>query len=102
MFTTVLPRSAGTRLIGRPSTSFISREASSTRVISSAVKSSRSRTWRRSSWDMGDLLDRDLVDSIYLGESHAHLLAARGGHVLADIVGADRQLTVPAVDERGK
>ena len=35
-------------------------------------------------------------------EQHDDLLAAGGGHVLADVVGADRQLAVPAVDEHGQ
>ena len=33
------------------------------------------------------------------GEPHLDVLAARGGHVLADVVGAQRQFAVAAVDE---
>src|SRR5437867_9018106 len=43
--------------------------------------------------------DHDLVHAIRLGEPDLHLLAARGGNVLADIVGADRQLAVTPVDQ---
>src|SRR5689334_8158080 len=40
-----------------------------------------------------------LVD---LDESHLHSLGVRGGKVLANEVGSDRQLAVPAIDEHGK
>ena len=35
-------------------------------------------------------------------EAHLDVLTARGGHVLADVVGAQRQLAVAAVDEHGE
>ncbi len=38
-------------------------------------------------------------DPVVLGETHLDVLAARGRHVLADVVGAQRQLAVAAVDE---
>ena len=44
----------------------------------------------------------DLVHAVGLGEVHLDLLAARGRHVLAHEVGADRQLAVPAVDQDGE
>ena len=37
--------------------------------------------------------------AVVLGEAHLDVLAARGGHVLADVVGAQRQLPVATVDE---
>ena len=43
--------------------------------------------------------DRDAVVSVVFGETHLDVLTARGGHVLADVVGAQRQLAVAAVDE---
>src|SRR5207244_6123599 len=43
--------------------------------------------------------DHDLVHAVRLREPDLYLLAARGGDVLADVVGADRELAVTAVDE---
>ena len=40
-----------------------------------------------------------VVAAVDLREAHADVLAAAGGQVLADEVGADRQLPVAAVDE---
>ncbi len=37
-----------------------------------------------------------------LGEQHVHRLSQRGGDVLADVVGADRQLPVAPVDQDGQ
>src|SRR4029453_11976414 len=39
------------------------------------------------------------VVAVILREADLDVLAARGGHVLADVVGAQRQLPVAAVDE---
>ena len=44
-------------------------------------------------------LDLDAVLVVGLGEVDADELLARGRHVLADVVGADRQLAMAAVDE---
>ncbi len=43
--------------------------------------------------------DRHLVDAVELAQAHVHVLGARGRQVLADVVGADRQLAVAAVGE---
>src|SRR5919206_1533162 len=43
--------------------------------------------------------EQDLVDLVHLDELHLDALVARGRQVLADVVGADRELAVPAVDE---
>ena len=43
--------------------------------------------------------DRHLVDAVDLLEADVDALVARGRQVLADVVGADRQLAVAAVDE---
>ena len=44
--------------------------------------------------------EQDAVDLVHLDELHLDPLAARGRQVLADIVRANRQLAVAAVDER--
>ena len=43
--------------------------------------------------------DRHLVDLVQLLDPHVHPLLARGRQVLADIVGANRELAVATVDE---
>src|SRR5918912_1780237 len=43
--------------------------------------------------------EQDLVDLVDLDELHLDALVARRRQVLADVVGADRELTVSAVDE---
>src|SRR5262249_36184790 len=46
--------------------------------------------------------EQDLVDLVDFHELHLDALGARGREVLADVVGADRQLAVAAVDEHGE
>ena len=46
--------------------------------------------------------DRDLVDPVGLLEPDADPLVGPGRQVLADVVGADRQLAVAAVDQHGQ
>ena len=48
---------------------------------------------------VADPVDRHLVDAVDLLEPHVDPLAARRRQVLADVVGADRQLAVAAVGE---
>src|SRR5262249_21284776 len=48
------------------------------------------------------LLDDDAVLAVVLGEHHGHGLLAAGGQVLPDIVWADGQLAVSAIDEHGE
>ena len=43
--------------------------------------------------------DRDLVHAVELAHPHVDVLGGRGRQVLADVVGADRQLAVAAVDQ---
>src|SRR5262245_15688102 len=45
------------------------------------------------------LLDHDAVDAVDLEQLHADHLAARRRHVLADVVGADRQFAMAAIDD---
>src|SRR3954470_14446288 len=121
--TTVRPRSVGSFFTSRPaSAESICAAVSRTSVASarsrSPVSSScrltvspvrfRGRSAPRSQSSLrcslpvaspGLLREQDLVGAVDLGEVHAHLLGARGGHVLADVVGADRQLPVASVDQ---
>src|ERR671935_2566762 len=46
--------------------------------------------------------EQDAVDLVDLDELHLDALVARGRQVLADVVGADGELAVPAVDEHGQ
>src|SRR5438132_4581920 len=50
--------------------------------------------WR---WD-----EQNAVDLVHLDELHLDALVAGGRKVLADVVGPDRQLAVPAVDQHGE
>src|SRR5713226_1667027 len=43
--------------------------------------------------------DHRLVESVLLGHQHLDALRVGGGHVLADVVGSDRQLAMASVDE---
>src|SRR6266568_1089215 len=43
--------------------------------------------------------DHRLVETVLLGHQHLDALGVRGRHVLAHVVGADRQLAMAAVDE---
>ena len=54
---------------------------------------------RATSWRLGD---GDLVGAVELGDAHVHALGAVGREVLADVVGADRQLAVAAVGQHGE
>ena len=46
--------------------------------------------------------DRDLVGAVDLADADVDALVARGRQVLADVVGADRQLAVAAVGQHGE
>ena len=66
-------------------------------------RSSTESRWRRHRASLrrvgrGRAPDLDAVLPVDLGEPDAHVLGQLGGEVLADVVGADRQLAVPAVD----
>src|SRR5258708_285563 len=43
--------------------------------------------------------DHRLVDSVLLGHQHLDALRVGGGHVLADVIGSDRQLAMASVDQ---
>src|SRR5688572_21753838 len=84
---TVLPSSAS---LTRPSANALARSRIS--LMSSRPTSSRVRKLLVSN-------DDHPVLPIGLLQVDKHSLAARGRHVLTDVVGADRQLPVAAVDE---
>src|ERR671934_1330069 len=46
--------------------------------------------------------EQDPVDLVHLDELHLDALVAGGRQVFAHVVGTDRQLAVPAVDENGE
>src|SRR5262249_61340674 len=48
---------------------------------------------------VGSPAEQDRVVAVHLGEQHPDELLRRGGQVLADVVGADRQLPVAPVDK---
>src|SRR5207245_2501412 len=97
---TVLPRSAGTFLMSRSEISLKDAAVSRMLVISPAdTPSSPSRCRCVNAMLASSPFDHDLVHAVRLGEPDLHLLAARGGNVLADVVGADRQLAMTPIDE---
>src|SRR5215211_2437461 len=120
-FTTVRPLSVGSFFTSRSSERPKARASESSRPTSSVVRSaieircrrSRRRGGRSSSRSNGrtsaivpsflGLVDeQDAVDLVDLDELNLNALAVRGGQVLAHVVGADGELTVPAVDEAGQ
>src|SRR5262245_66310476 len=74
---------------------------STSRVISPASSSRiESRSFRvQAMLRLLGFFDDDAVLAIVLAQAHGHALAARGGQILADVVRADRQLAVAAIDE---
>ena len=118
MFTTVRPRSVGQLLhlaLERALEAACGREqpldvvarqvgdrdqVPARRRVGGGSRSSRTRWISRHRRLLGD--EQDAVDLVDLDELHLHALAARGGQVLADVVGADRQLAVAAVGDDGE
>src|SRR6185295_12611179 len=105
---TVFTRSVGTFLMSRSEISLKESAVSRMVVISSAGMPSSPSRWRcvnvmspPSSTLVHDL-DQDLVLAVRLREQHLHVLAARGRQVLTDVVGADGQLAMTAVDQHGE
>ena len=98
-FTTVRPRSAGSFLIGRSASDRISSAVVRTCSASSRLRSAALSRWRFMSGLPPGSVDRDGVHAVGLLEPDADPLHQRRGQVLADEVGADRQLPVAAVDE---
>src|SRR5919204_3339515 len=120
MLTTSLPRSVGSFFTSRSRERSNVRAVASSRSTSSRVRSAIESRWRRSEggggssssptrWMSGiggPLLwggqQEHLVDLVDLDELHLDALAAGGREVLADVVGADRQLAVAAVGQHGQ
>src|SRR5712692_1766427 len=97
----VLPRRAGTFLISRVAISSSDAAVSMSSVISAASRSRiASRSFRVHA--MSGLLgffDDDAILPVVLAHPHGDTLARGGGQVLADVIGSDRQLAVPAIDQ---
>src|SRR5713226_1529204 len=70
-----------------------------TSAPSAAPTKARPSSRTSAAWRFLDGNDHRLVDAILLGDEDLDALRVRRGHVLADVVGADRQLSVAAVDE---
>ena len=117
--TTCRPRSVGSFFTSRSSERSKLRAVPSRRETSSCVRSSIEMRWRRGGSFGGSRSSRmtrmsaisdpprardqqDLVDLVDLDELHLDALVARRRQVLADVVGADRQLAVAAVGEHGE
>ncbi len=119
-FTTSRPRSVGSFFDSRACESANERAVASSRSTSSRPRSATESRWRRSGARGGSsspgttcrsVIDStssasstsiDAVDLVDLDELHLDALVARGGQVLADVVGPDRQLAVAAVGEDGE
>src|SRR5881275_2163199 len=101
-FTSVLPRSAGTFLISRVPTCLKASAVSRMKLISSAESSrSPSKSLRFQFISFFKQPDRVwfLVDVL---EADLNLFARRGRQIFADVIGANRQLAMAAIDERGQ
>ena len=96
----VRPRRVGSFLTSRPSSAWLNRSASSRiAVASSRVRSAAdSRCLHRLAALRSGAIQTPST-AVVFGEPHLDVLGARGGHVLADVVGAERQFAVAAVDE---
>src|SRR6266852_3768447 len=70
-----------------------------TSAPSAAPTKARPSSRTSAAWRFLDGNDHRLVDAILLGDEDLDALRVRRGHVLADVVGAYRQLSVAAVDE---
>ena len=91
------PRSVGSFLTSRPASAAISAAVSRIRV---AVSASRSAAGEQVLDHCGaPPISVTSSRAVGLGERHPDALVERGGDVLADVVGADRQLPVAAVDQ---
>src|SRR6266478_9655434 len=78
--------------------------SSSPRPSKPSASPTKARPSSRTSaaWRFLDGNDHRLVDAVLLGDEDLDALRVRGGHVLADVIGTDRQLAVAAVDEHGQ
>src|SRR5260370_10513761 len=70
-----------------------------TSAPSAAPTKARPSSSTSAAWRFLDGNYHRLVDAVLLGDEDLDALRVRGGHVLADVIGTDRQLAVAAVDE---
>jgi hypothetical protein len=66
-------------------------------TASPRLRSAAEIRWRFTAFPLA--ADHHAVLRVDLGEQDMHHLALRGGQVLPDVVGADRELAVAAVDQ---
>src|SRR5262245_65783844 len=108
---TVRPRSVGTFLTSRCMTDSKPSAVSMIRSTAARSRSAIEIRWRRPCVVIGGCVStlllspveqQDAIGAVRLLQVDVDALGARSGDVLADVVGADRQLTVPAVDEHGQ
>ena len=97
----VRPRSVGTFLIGRVPTSFIASAVSRIRSISAGSRSAMPSRWRLRSAVAARHPSTSTSSRPSISvQPHLHALLARRRDVAADVVGANRQLAMAAIDER--
>src|SRR5216684_8230919 len=70
-----------------------------TSAPSAAPTKARPSSSTSAAWRFLDGNYHRLVDAVLLGDEDLDALRVRGGHVLADVIGTDRQLAVAAIDE---
>src|ERR1700744_1070904 len=104
MVITVRPRSAGSFLISLPTRACANRSASSRMAVASSRDRSpaANRCLLMEPLFVGVPRDDHTVAVVVLRQLHVHALAARGRHVFADVIGAQRQFAMAAVDEHGQ
>src|SRR5438874_4595610 len=104
-FTSVLPRSAGTFLISRVPTCLNASAVSRIKLISSADNSRRPsrslRVQRIFIWERTrSLLFQTYLVGFAIGllEPYSHFFAARCGQIFSDVIGANGQLAMAAIN----
>src|SRR5260370_11316645 len=70
-----------------------------TSAPSAAPTKARPSSSTSAAWRFLDGNYHRLVDAVLLGDEDLDAFRVRSGHVLADVIGTDRQLAVAAVDE---
>src|SRR5260370_13459557 len=70
-----------------------------TSAPSAAPTKARPSSSTSAAWGFLDGNYHRLVDAVLLGDEDLDALRVRGGNVLADVIGPDRQLAVAAIDE---
>src|SRR5438093_6711515 len=73
-----------------------------TSAPSAAPTKARPSSSTRAAWAFLDANDHRLVDAVLLLDEDLDALRVRRRHVLAHVVGPDRQLAVPPIDQHGQ